>query len=1482
MSSIASTPLLPIDERLTPFNWPVWNEKVISLMRGRGVAEYPEGKIHRPSAMGASAPTPAADDSGDGADASISTAQRGTPSVTPTAINSHTPSLEEWTLRDGIAAAIIYQNVAQPAAHGIRASNTSREMWAALSLKFGRTSEALKAQAMDRLRAVKLKNGRDLPQHLDKLSTLRDEALRVGAKCDDPVMISVILGSLPNPEFTSSIFTLQKSRFAHEVTNELLSWWDIAYGADRDTEGQGTNALTAGTDQNTSRKSKRCSNCRARFHTADECWARGGGHEGEAPDWWKPPHGKEPRVKAPPTAPAASTATTPTPHTMSTNPPVTQSPPVVNVAHFTSPMPTYVLSAYARDAESETTEDADGGSTLSVSGADDNEFIFRHTGAPPALVNEFVSRTVAAVDIPDASINIAGTKHESPRTFTVLDSGATDVCVVNRKRFLTYEPCNIVGNTANRDGGGFQVAGKGNALFEVQLADGSIRNAVFEALHCPGFAMNLISLPSLDKRGLKGEWGNGRMTVSSQDGSKLIDGMLARIIGPRRLYQVNVVDNLDDGEVIAAVAGRARNQPTDLETWHRQLGHCDVRVVERMADKSLVDGLRITRRTLRGHCEDCILGKQDRMPFDDDVVHEKEPLERVHLDLWGEGEDGELVGGSVHDAGKETILDAFRTWALEAENQTGYRIKCVRFDLGRKFDNDVFLRFCAERGISMEKVPKASSAANGHVERGNRTVIEGTRTQLIESGLDARFWAEAAAAHCYVRGFIPSSRHPNVIPWVAWLRKKDRDGNLLRLNISHLRAWGSTCWVKDLDHLAGKLGKQGWKGKMVGYMGRRGYRVFDPARSRVYQVRDVIFEEGMPHRTRIVDPEEEPLPHDPSLFDETDQPGPPPSQPASPGTSVVPSTPPTAPNPAPPSEERPVMEIPPLPRRTERIPKPTRAILEAKATEDMIAEARRAKEDWARDNEHPTANAVDVPWDGFDKQLLDSPWAFASAVKAKVPRSYREAMREPEKWLPAMQAEFNQLEQRGVGTRRLTRWRACNQWNARYVARGDEMVEGKDFDTKWAMVARMESVRMVFAVAAVKGLYTRQWDFSGAYLNGKMDRPVYMRQPRGFAKAGEEEKVCKLLRPLYGLTQAGHIWYKELDSGYEDLGYHSNAADPCVRTRIRDGEYTITSTHTDDCLGASTTETEIQRVVAEFAAKWDLKEVDIELLLGLTVEKLSDGSISLSQRQYFEKVLAHFGFADLPPLRTPFPPGYQIRACTSPLSVEDAQFMHDKPFRRILGTLVWGSSGTRPDISLMVGVLRYISGTLDYGLRYSPPTTTPPAPGMGLKPEGYGDSNWAGCVDTRRSTSGYVFFMGGAPTSWAAKRQPIVALSSTEAEYISAARASQQAQWMKNWLSEVFLPQNSPFILHIDNLGAISLTETTKEHGLSKHLDVRWHYIRDLVKDGEIAMESVPGKENVADIFTKALPRVAHERCVRQLGLDWRRRELDARGSVEA
>jgi hypothetical protein len=196
-------------------------------------------------------------------------------------------------------------------------------------------------------------------------------------------------------------------------------------------------------------------------------------------------------------------------------------------------------------------------------------------------------------------------------------------------------------------------------------------------------------------------------------------------------------------------------KPTDLMNWHQRLGHVDVRMIEKMARKKLVEGLNITNRELKGLCEDCVVSKATKHPFDTEVIHEVDPLERIHIDLWGPAQtpswgkaiymmlacdSGTSIAFPIFLTRKDadTTTNEFKTFHKTAENQTGKKLHCVRFDMGSEFDNQTFARYCEEHGITMEKVPKASSAANGHVERMNRTIIEGVRTMLLDAKMDRR------------------------------------------------------------------------------------------------------------------------------------------------------------------------------------------------------------------------------------------------------------------------------------------------------------------------------------------------------------------------------------------------------------------------------------------------------------------------------------------------------------------------------------------------------------------------------------------------------------------------------------------------------------------------------------------------------------------------------------------------------------------------
>ena len=232
----------------------------------------------------------------------------------------------------------------------------------------------------------------------------------------------------------------------------------------------------------------------------------------------------------------------------------------------------------------------------------------------------------------------------------------------------------------------------------------------------------------------------------------------------------------------------------------------------------------------------------------------------------------------------------------------------------------------------------------------------------------------------------------------------------------------------------------------------------------------------------------------------------------------------------------------------------------------------------------------------------------------------------------------------------------------------------------------------------------------------------------------------------------------------------------------------------------------------------------------------------------------------------------------SPKTDSERQEMADKPYRPVLGSVMWGQLATWPDLLFAVSLLSrfqanpgiehwkglmhiigYIKNTMDYGLTYSRDAD--------LTPLAYVDVDYGGCRDTHRSTSGYVFTMAGGAVTWSSKRQATVALSTIEAEYVVMSRCTQQMIWTQTWLDEVEIEHDTPGIIRGDSRGAIALTKTTKDHRKVKHIDIRHHYIRELVKSGAILFEQIASTNNLADLFTKPLARDHHHRFLAALNI---------------
>lgn len=979
-------------------------------------------------------------------------------------------------------------------------------------------------------------------------------------------------------------------------------------------------------------------------------------------------------------------------------------------------------------------------------------------------------------------------------------------------------------------------------------------------------------------------------------------------IAKGRMYEVDVLYS----EVLSA---RSREKAVDIHTWHRRLGHVAIPRILRMANKGLVDGLDITSKKVHGLCEACLYGKAIRRAFDENLSHESEVLERVHIDLFGQTRTQSLGGASylmlftdgrsttkfpsfLSNKRSETTLKEFHRFRVKAQNQTNKTVRTIRIDGGKELDNRLMEEYCAQRGIVIEKVPPYSSAANGMAERANRTVIEGTRTFLDESGLPHSFWAEAAATFCYVDSFVPSARFPDDIPIEIWTRK--------RHSVSHLRPFGCRCWpTLPPIRTEGKLARQSIEGVMIGYMGRRGYKIYIPSTRTFTESRDVTFEEGEAKRTRTTslspDHFDEVLSGDTGVeINENVDDSQTPQTPVQPHTEgePIPLTPePVIPQPQP-QPQPPATATAQEPRRSTRIRKLTTRLIESEASEDREREAKESGQPWANN----------LPADQQPLALIvQNPWAFASTDSQYwIPNSYKQAMQRPDLWMGPMQAEYDLLMEKKVwelvelppGANLIGgRWTYAIKWGSRgevikrkgrYVAQGFTQIYGLDFDKTYGAVVRFESLRITLAIIVVLGLQLFQLDFKGAFLNSPISHDVYMKQPEGFVKPGEEHLVCKLKKSIYGTRQGSYDWQATLAEGYRQDGYVTSRADPCIRYRRAAEEYTLTGTYGDDVFGGSLTGEGKKDAISDLGKRWEAGEVKSNVLLGMTIKQNpKTGSITISQEIYFGKMIEHFGFQNVIPRRTPLPPNLKVKQAPNPLPEDERIFMSDKPYRQVVGSVLWGSACTRPDIayasnllaryqlnpgryhwSLIEWLVGYIKWSIHYAITYVRPSKTNPKSGSGLKPVGHVDADYAGCLDTRRSTSGYVFLMAGAPVSWSSKRQATVAMSTVEAEYVALARASQQGVWMSSFLSEVDLDQEGPVTLYGDNEGANSLTENSKQHALVKHIDVKHHHIREKVENGDIDVKGVRTADNLADIFTKPLVGPIHSRLVNRLGLD--------------
>ncbi|GJR09729.1 retrovirus-related pol polyprotein from transposon TNT 1-94 [Tanacetum coccineum] len=499
-------------------------------------------------------------------------------------------------------------------------------------------------------------------------------------------------------------------------------------------------------------------------------------------------------------------------------------------------------------------------------------------------------------------------------------------------------------------------------------------------------------------------------------------------------------------------------------------------------------------------------------------------------------------------------------------------------------------------------------------------------------------------------------------------------------------------------------------------------------------------------------------------------------------------------------------------------------------------------------------------------------FCFISTIE---PKNINEALKD-ENWVMAMQEELNQfitndvwelvpnpMDMTIIGTKWVYRNKldengVVTRNKARLVAQGYNQQEGIDYDETYAPVARLESIRILLAYACALDFKLYQMDVKSAFLNGVINEEVYVAQPPGFIDFAKPNYVYKLKKALYGLKQAPKAWYDRLKAFLIKHNYSMGMVDNTLFTKKKDSNIIIVQIYVDDIIFGST----CQEMCDDFAKimhdEFEMSMMgELNFFLGLQIKQLNDG-IFFNQSKYIKEMLKKFGLEDSKPMKTP------MSTETKLTRDEEGESVDNTKYRGMIGSLLY-LTASRPDIMFSVclcarfqedpktshleavkRIFRYIKGTMHLGLWYPK--------GSGIETIVYADSDHAGDYVDRKSTSGVCTFMGCCLTSWFSKKQTALAISTTEAEYVSAGKACQQALWMKQALIDYGIRlDNIPIMC--DNKGAIDLSKNPVQHSRTKHIEIRHHFLRDNVQKGNISLEKVSSEDNIADILTNPLKR---------------------------
>ena len=1057
-----------------------------------------------------------------------------------------------------------------------------------------------------------------------------------------------------------------------------------------------------------------------------------------------------------------------------------------------------------------------------------------------------------------------------------LDSGSTDHYFFDESQFERIVTMNDVVGCANSSSS--RITGRGDIIIKCRVAGRASQLKLTDAKWVPKLSCNLISVSRLCDDGYKALYVGAKAYV--------MKGNETVLVGTNKdgLYEVINHNNTKH---------RPRNMANQVtaQTWHARFGHPGKTRTELL--KKSYPNLNLN---FMPECDVCLRGKMRQRNYPRSDSRASEPLELVHSDVCcvkPPGLNRELYFiVFVDDFSKYVRLfplkkksdaaTSFDAYVRDSEAITGKKLRTIRTDCGAEYLGGEFRQYLINNQIMHQKSVPYCHAQNGIAERTIQKIVQDARCSLIQSRAPHRFWSEAVKSAAFTENTVPHTSTKEV-PYKLFHGKEAR--------VDELKPFGAVAYAWVPHELRNKLQPTAKKMVFMGYpLDFRAYRLFDPNTGRMIESCNVkVLEDRFywhePHETNYADHKEveeefEIVFHtENELQEEAENGGA--NEVARSNSNHVP-----LPRVELPAEENvdttnddaahPIVE--------EAVPIETADVEVQYQPSDIEGEnALQQVQPQTPVLRRSGRSNAGVPPVRYHNEY-EMPLRYRANVLKRhvtIPKTFAEAMNstESEYWWEAMVEEWYSFNDHEIGVivpREQADTVVGGRWvfelkqdtdhnkdvfKGRYVGKGYSQVEGIDYHETYSPVVNFATIRIALTIAADRKYVIRQFDVKTAFLNAPLDEEIYMEMPEGFRQPG---KVLKLKKGVYGLKQSARCWFLHVTGILEKHGFESSKNDSCLFTHPDRELYVLL--YVDDLLAMAKHREDIDIIKRILSAEVTLKEIEkVNRFCGIEIEQ-KKGKIYMSQNSIIDELCHQYGVTNCKD------------ASKTPLQ-EFKDFSEGKvdqnlPARNLIGSLQYVACRTRPDIAASLNylsrfmqkptvalwnatknLLKYVKATKDVKLCLGP--------NGNRELHVYTDASHGPPPD-RKSITGVVIKLYGSSISWLSKKQKTdVALSSAEAEFYAMSKGVSEGLWTARVVAE-FGVTNTKFTLLCDNQSAISMFNNRPSHD-AKHIDIRYHFVKDNLLKGLVDVKYIPSKDQIADHLTKALKPAAAKLALEHL-----------------